>query len=102
MHPTTTCFYWIHREETSRLVSAIKQVVKVDCRKPNGTRFKNDKYPVSIERTQQACTFSEDDLIHKIIEKKFNRLVSRAVVAVCRTSILYARLVWRMVGMVCL
>ncbi|GFH53944.1 predicted protein [Chaetoceros tenuissimus] len=60
-----TLFIWSHREETSRLLSAIKHVTKQICSgsrpPPSGIQF--------LEKTNKKCVISESDLIG-IIKKK--------------------------------
>lgn len=62
-----TLFIWSHREETSRLVSAIKHVMKRLCVHPRYYEMAKFRF---VERTKQKCVFSERDLINNIIKKK--------------------------------
>ena len=57
---------WIHREESSRLISAIRQVVKVIC-KEAGRRSYNFEL---LHQSPTKCVISEQDLIRNVIEEK--------------------------------
>ena len=68
---------WIHREETSRLISAIRQVVKVACKNlPEDNRSYDFEM---VERTDDKCTISETDLIERVIEPKLYEVGKGAV-----------------------
>lgn len=62
-----TLFIWSHREETSRLVSAITHVMKRLCVHPRYYEMAKFRF---VERTKKKCVFSERDLINNIIKKK--------------------------------
>jgi hypothetical protein len=61
-----TLFIYSHRKETSRLVSAIKQVVRTFCK--GGEKGK--KASSHLEHTGDRCVIPESYMISEVIEKK--------------------------------
>lgn len=59
-----TLFIWSHRGETSRLVSAVKMVMRSYCADIFGKDFQ------FLENTEERCVISENDLINEVIRKK--------------------------------
>ena len=59
-----TLFIYSHRGETSRLVSAVKMVMKSYCAELFGKEFD------FVQNTKERCVISENDLIHQVIQKK--------------------------------
>ena len=62
---------YIHREETSRLASGIKQVMQVFCDGGVPDRDAARKFEfVQRNETDHTCTIAENDLVEKVIKPK--------------------------------
>lgn len=61
---------YIHREETSRLASSIKQVMGVFCSGYAAREAKQNFEFVQRNTTDHTCTIEENDLVEKVIQPK--------------------------------
>ena len=60
-----TLFIWSHRDETDRLISAIRHVVLQIC---SGYRIHKTFQP--LEQTNDRCIVNDNDIIEKLIKEK--------------------------------
>mmetsp|Transcript_11500 Transcript_11500/g.27458 ORF Transcript_11500/g.27458 Transcript_11500/m.27458 type:complete len:363 (-) Transcript_11500:66-1154(-) len=66
-----TLFVWLYREETSRLISAIRHVVKRMCQRDGGGVASDRTYDFDLlKETDKQCTIHETDLVDNVIRKK--------------------------------
>lgn len=68
--PKDSLIVYIHREESSRLASAIKQVMEVFCRGAPGRDAVRKFEFVQRNETDHTCTIAENDLVEKVILPK--------------------------------